>query len=111
MPKLTSLFLILLGGLLAVPEAKAATYRAHVEKGNAVVIVGTSKHAEPQRCATRVEFDYTDPKEPAKRQRGFQICTANRITPGKPTVMCRLDYPVVDVSIASKVTTTECFPN
>ena len=111
MPKLFVLVPLLLGSLLAAPAASAATYEAHVEKGNIVVVTGTSKKAEAQRCATKVGFNYTDPKLPEKRQFGFQVCPATRITPGKPTEMCRLDYPVTDITLAGKVTVTECFPN
>ena len=112
MPQILQLFFLAFGGIVAVPVASAATYEAYVEKGNTVVIVGKTKKAEPQRCATKVAFDYTDPKEPGKRQTGVQICQAGKLIPGKPTEMCRMDYPVVDITLKTKVMVlTDCFPS
>lgn len=112
MLKLLLPFSLVFGGILAVPVASAATYEAHVEQGNTVVIVGKTKKAEPQRCATKVMFEYTDPKEPGKRQTGFQVCQAGRVTPGKPTEMCRMDYPVVDITLKTKVMIMDdCYPS
>ncbi len=112
MPKLLLPFSLIFAGILAVPVASAATYEAHVEKGNTVVIIGKTKKAEPMRCATRVLFEYTDPKEPGKRQTGVQICQAGRVIPGKPTEMCRMDYPVVDITLKTKVEVVkDCFPS
>ena len=103
---------LIFGGILAIPVASAATYEAHVEHGNTVVIVGKTKKAEPQRCATKVAFEYTDPKEPGKRQTGVQICQAGKVIPGKPTEMCRMDYPVVNITLKTQVMILEdCFPS
>ncbi len=111
MPKPFVLVPLLLGSLLGAPAASAATYKAHVEKGNTVVVTGISKKVETQRCVTKVGFNYTDPKQPEKRQFGYQVCPAIRVTPGKPTEICRMDYPVTDITLAGKVMVNECFPN